>query len=180
MSDKPISPAPAGAQDDLEKHLAQAQEEMQKLEQRFADAEDLLDDEPMDGQIASSKSASVNPQGFADAIRSQLVGTQPPAREAKPAVMAAPAPVPAAGRNMGLLMDVPLAVTVELGRTRMTVQQVLELERGSVIELDRIAGEAVDVFVNDRLIAHGEVVVVDDKFGVRITKIVSDSDQVTM
>ena len=75
--------------------------------------------------------------------------------------------------NIDLLMDVMLKVTVELGRTRMTLRQVLELQQGSVVELDRLAGDAVDVFVNDRLIAKGEVVVVDDKFGVRITELVS-------
>jgi flagellar motor switch protein FliN/FliY len=75
--------------------------------------------------------------------------------------------------NMDLLMDISLRVTVELGRTRMTLHQVLELQNGSVVELDRLAGDPVDVFINDRLIAHGEVVVVDDKFGVRITELVS-------
>lgn len=75
--------------------------------------------------------------------------------------------------NMDLLMDISLRVTVELGRTRMTLHQVLELQNGSVVELDRLAGDPVDIFINDRLIAHGEVVVVDDKFGVRITELVS-------
>lgn len=75
--------------------------------------------------------------------------------------------------NMPMLMDVVLQVTVELGRTRMTLRQVLELQKGSVVELDRLAGDFVDIFVNDRMIARGEVVVVDDKFGVRITELVS-------
>lgn len=79
--------------------------------------------------------------------------------------------------NLDLLMDVNLRVTVELGRTRMRLRQVLELQNGSVIELDRLAGDPVDVFVNDRLIARGEVVVVDDKFGVRITELVSSSQE---
>lgn len=77
--------------------------------------------------------------------------------------------------SLDLLMDVPLRITVELGRTRMSVRQVLELQSGSVVELDRMAGEAVDVIVNDRLMARGEVVVVDDKFGIRITEIVAAS-----
>jgi flagellar motor switch protein FliN len=75
--------------------------------------------------------------------------------------------------NMDLLMDISLKVTVELGRTRMSLHQVLELQNGSVVELDRLAGEPVDVFINERLLAHGEVVVVDDKFGVRITELIS-------
>ncbi|GAB4475451.1 MAG: hypothetical protein Kow0088_12340 [Anaerolineales bacterium] len=75
--------------------------------------------------------------------------------------------------SLDMLMDVILQLTVELGRTELTVRQVLDLQKGSVVELDRIAGDAVDVFVNDHLIAKGEVVVVDDKFGVRITELVS-------
>lgn len=75
--------------------------------------------------------------------------------------------------NVELLMDVSLRVTVELGRTRMKLAQILELQHGSVVELDRLAGDPVDIFVNDRMVAHGEVVVVDDKFGVRITEMVS-------
>ncbi len=76
-------------------------------------------------------------------------------------------------KNLPMIMDVVLNVSVELGRARMTVRQILELDQDSVIELDRLAGEVVDVFVNDHLIARGEVVVVDDKFGVRISELIS-------
>ncbi|HNK63288.1 MAG TPA: flagellar motor switch protein FliN [Anaerolineales bacterium] len=79
--------------------------------------------------------------------------------------------------NINLLMDVSLRVTVELGRTRMKLAQILELQHGSVVELDRLAGDPVDVFVNDRMVAHGEVVVVDDKFGVRITEMISAANE---
>ncbi len=86
-------------------------------------------------------------------------------------------PAPATGNvkpqaNLDMLMEVPLKISVELGRTRMSLRQTLELVQGSVIELDRLAGDPVDVFVNDRLLAKGEVVVVDDKFAVRITEII--------
>lgn len=74
--------------------------------------------------------------------------------------------------NLDMLMDVPLKISVELGRTKMTLRQTLELVQGSVIELDRLAGDPVDVFVNERLFAKGEVVVVDDKFAVRITELI--------
>lgn len=80
--------------------------------------------------------------------------------------------------NLSMLMGVHLNLTVELGRTNLSVRQVLELQKGTVVELDRTAGEAVDIYVNDRLIAHGDVVVVDDKFGVRITELVSPSEEV--
>ncbi len=79
--------------------------------------------------------------------------------------------------NIDLLMDVMLQVKVELGRTRMPLKQILELQNGSVIELDRMAGDAVDIYVNERLIGRGEVVVVDDKFGVRITELVSQEEK---
>lgn len=79
--------------------------------------------------------------------------------------------------NISLLLDVSMRVTVELGRTRMKLAQILELQHGSVVELDRLAGDPVDVFVNDRMVARGEVVVVDDKFGVRITEMVSPGSE---
>jgi flagellar motor switch protein FliN/FliY len=79
-------------------------------------------------------------------------------------------------KNIDLLMDVSLRVTVELGRTRMQLAQILELQHGSVVELERLAGDPVDILVNDCLVARGEVVVVDDKFGVRITEMVSSKN----
>lgn len=75
--------------------------------------------------------------------------------------------------SLDMLLDVPLKISVELGRSRMSLRQTLDLVQGSVIELDRLAGDPVDVFVNDRLLAKGEVVVVDDKFAVRITELIN-------
>ena len=81
-------------------------------------------------------------------------------------------------QRLELLLDVPLQVTVELGRSRMTIQELLSLGPGSVIELDKMAGEPLDIVVNDRLVARGEAVVVNDKFGIRITDIVSKSERI--
>ncbi len=92
-------------------------------------------------------------------------------------VTAAPA-APQSTRRFDLLLDVPLEVTVQLGRTRLTIQDLLALSPGSVIELDKIAGEPLDIVVNDRLIARGEAVVVNDKFGIRITDIISRAERV--
>ncbi len=75
--------------------------------------------------------------------------------------------------SLDMLYDILLRVTVELGRTQMSLRQVLDLQNGSVVELDRLAGDLVDIYVNDRLFARGEVVVVDDKFGVRISELIS-------
>ncbi|MGE7601783.1 flagellar motor switch phosphatase FliY [Peribacillus sp. NPDC097675] len=80
-------------------------------------------------------------------------------------------------KNLSMLMDIPLQVTVELGRTKRSVKEILELSSGSIIELDKLAGEPVDILVNSRLIAKGEVVVIDENFGVRVTDIMSQSDR---
>ncbi len=80
-------------------------------------------------------------------------------------------------RNLNLLLDIPLQVTVELGRTTRSVKDVLDLTAGSIIELDKLAGEPVDILVNSRLIAKGEVVVIEENFGVRITDILSQSER---
>ncbi len=80
-------------------------------------------------------------------------------------------------RNLDMLLDIPLTVTVELGRTKQTIEEILELTSGSVIELDKLAGEPVDVLVNSKLIAKGEVVVIEENFGVRVTDIVSQQDR---
>ena len=84
--------------------------------------------------------------------------------------------VSAGNRNLvdwALLLDVPLQVTVELGRTRMTVESLLRLSQGSVVELNRVAGEPLDIYVNNKLMARGEAVVVKEKFGVRITDVLN-------
>ncbi|MDO3410691.1 flagellar motor switch phosphatase FliY [Saccharibacillus sp. CPCC 101409] len=80
--------------------------------------------------------------------------------------------------NLGLLMDIPLKVTVELGRTQKQIKDILELSQGSIVELDKLAGEPVDILVNNKLIAKGEVVVIDENFGVRVTDIVSQWDRI--
>lgn len=81
--------------------------------------------------------------------------------------------------NLDLLLDIPLQVTVELGRTKKMVKEILEVSPGSIIELDKLAGEPVDILVNNKLIAVGEVVVIDDNFGVRVTDILSPMDRIS-
>jgi len=80
-------------------------------------------------------------------------------------------------QNIGLIMDVPLDVSVELGKTRKTIHDILELHQGAIIQLDKMAGEPVDLLVNGKLIAKGEVVVIDETYGIRITAIISPSDR---
>lgn len=81
-------------------------------------------------------------------------------------------------RNLQLILDIPLKVTVELGRTKMAVSDLLNLGQGSVVELSKLAGEPMEVLVNDKLIARGEAVVVNEKFGVRLTDIISTKERV--
>jgi flagellar motor switch protein FliN/FliY len=80
-------------------------------------------------------------------------------------------------RNLDFLLDVYLQVSVEVGRTRMTIQDLLQLGQGSVVELSKLAGEPLDVYINNRLVARGEAVIVNEKFGIRITDIISQSDR---
>jgi flagellar motor switch protein FliN/FliY len=96
-----------------------------------------------------------------------------------PAAQSAARPAAGAqgGSSLDTLLDVSLPVAIEFGRTHMTVQEVLELGSGSVIQLDRMVGEPIDIYVSDRKLAEGEVVVIGEHFGVRITRIVAGADQ---
>ncbi|PRS09495.1 flagellar motor switch phosphatase FliY [Bacillus atrophaeus] len=80
--------------------------------------------------------------------------------------------------NLDMLMDIPLSITVELGRTKRSVKEILELSAGSIIELDKLAGEPVDILVNQRIVAKGEVVVIEENFGVRVTDILSQAERI--
>lgn len=137
---------------------------------------------------------------WAAAMAEQTAAATPPAAAAAPAPAPAPAaPAPAApaaqsaaqsvfkplagaapgtGTDIDLIMDVPVQLTVELGRTRLTIKNLLQLGQGSVVELDGLAGEPMDIFVNGYLIAQGEVVVVEDKYGIRLTDIITPSERI--
>ncbi|MCI0668645.1 MAG: flagellar motor switch protein FliN [Methylococcaceae bacterium] len=80
--------------------------------------------------------------------------------------------------NLDMILDVPVTISMEIGRTRINIRNLLQLNQGSVVELDRLAGEPMDVLVNGTLIAHGEVVVVNDKFGIRLTDVISAAERV--
>ncbi|WP_334161459.1 flagellar motor switch protein FliN [Achromobacter insolitus] len=133
---------------------------------------------------------------WAAAMAEQTAAAAPAAEPASPApapaASAAPAAQPAAqsvfkplagtaggaGADIDLIMDVPVQLTVELGRTRLTIKNLLQLGQGSVVELDGLAGEPMDIFVNGYLIAQGEVVVVEDKYGIRLTDIITPSERI--
>jgi flagellar motor switch protein FliN len=98
--------------------------------------------------------------------------------DTRPDTGAAPAADAAAPANMEFILDIPLEVTVELGRTKLLIHELLKLGQGSVIELSKLAGETLEVLANQKLIARGEAVVINEKFGVRLTEVVSPMERV--
>jgi flagellar motor switch protein FliN/FliY len=124
--------------------------------------------------MAAEWAAALEQQATASA--SEVV---PAAEQVAPASFAnfAPTPAAGAGNDINMILDIPVQLTVELGRTRIPIKHILQLAQGSVVELDALAGEPMDVLVNGYLIAQGEVVVVNDKFGIRLTDIVTPSER---
>lgn len=126
--------------------------------------------------MAAEWAAALAEQKPSDAAE-ELVAT--PAEQVAPASFTnfTPTTSNAAGNDINMILDIPVQLTVELGRTRIPIKHILQLAQGSVIELDSLAGEPMDVLVNGFLIAQGEVVVVNDKFGIRLTDIVTPSER---
>ncbi len=125
---------------------------------------------------------------WAAALEESKSATAPPAGEVavKPPTVApasfnnfGPGPIaaPQTENDLNMILDIPVQLTVELGRTKIPIKNILQLAQGSVVELDALAGEPMDVLVNGYLIAQGEVVVVNDKFGIRLTDIVTPSER---
>ena len=108
-----------------------------------------------------------------------FAGSSPAAAKAAQFEQLSPSGIPAgAPNNIDMILDIPVNLTVELGRTKLAIRSLLQLAQGSVVELDGLAGEPMDVLVNGCLIAQGEVVVVNDKFGIRLTDIISPSERI--
>lgn len=126
--------------------------------------------------------AALAEQTAAEAVASQQKAESSSAIEARPAGPDLFRPLSGDGSDgqseIDLIRDIPVQMSVELGRTRLTIQNLLQLGQGSVVELDGLAGEPMDIYVNGYLIAQGEVVVVDDKYGIRITDIITPSDRI--
>ncbi|MBY6186872.1 flagellar motor switch protein FliN [Marinobacter hydrocarbonoclasticus] len=81
-------------------------------------------------------------------------------------------------RKLDAILDIPVTISMEVGRSQISIRNLLQLNQGSVVELDRVAGEPLDVMVNGTLVAHGEVVVVNDKFGIRLTDVISQTERI--
>jgi len=124
---------------------------------------------------------------WGSAMAEQASASAPPVAAAAPAVSAAgrvfqplqgPTGPGAVQGDMDRVLDVPVQLTAELGRARITIKNLLQLSQGSVVELDGLAGEPMDIFINGYLIAQGEVVVVNEKFGIRLTDIITPSERI--
>jgi flagellar motor switch protein FliN/FliY len=135
-------------------------------------AEEMSDDDAMAAEWAAALAESKPEAGGASgAVQTETVA---PANFTN---FASTEGITGAGNDLNMILDIPVQLTVELGRTRIPIKHILQLAQGSVVELDALAGEPMDVLVNGFLIAQGEVVVVNDKFGIRLTDIVTPSER---
>jgi flagellar motor switch protein FliN/FliY len=154
-------------------------EEAQKEEDVSADdwaaalSEQEASSEPATEGGADDWAAALAEQEVADT----QAATQPAAQKAQIFQNLTPESVQPAANNLDLILDIPVQLNVELGRTKIAIRNLLQLAQGSVVELDGLAGEPMDVLVNGCLIAQGEVVVVNDKFGIRLTDIISPAER---
>ena len=122
-----------------------------------------------------------NTEDWATAMAEQAVSENAPPIPRTPTAafeQFSPTPGKTGTNDIDLILDIPVQLTVELGRTKIAIKNLLQLAQGSVVELDGLAGEPMDVFVNGCLIAQGEVVVVNDKFGIRLTDIITPSERI--
>lgn len=183
--DEGVDPAPAGeGQDSIDETLKAAFEGEDKGAGGEASAAD-------DWAAALEESGDAAPVGADDwAAALEESGDAAREEEPEPVVQSAQAGAPSAEFNeltnhpgepiasIDMIVDIPVTISVELGRSRMLIKDLLQLGQGSVVELEKLAGESMEILVNGKLIARGEVVVVNDKFGVRITDIISPTERV--
>ncbi|VVE16615.1 flagellar motor switch protein FliN [Pandoraea terrigena] len=131
-----------------------------------------------DAQAMADEWASAMAEQTATDAAAQPAAAPAPAPVFQPLSAAAGNPPNATHNDIDLILDIPVQMTVELGRTKIAIKNLLQLAQGSVVELDGMAGEPMDVLVNGCLIAQGEVVVVNDKFGIRLTDIITPSERI--
>jgi flagellar motor switch protein FliN/FliY len=144
-----------------------------------------MSDEEDQEKMAAEWAAAMNEQGDEsgqddiDALMNQSEAAPKPAANAMPLDELKSQSRSAPGSpDMDVILDIPVRISMEVGNTQITIRNLLQLNQGSVIELDRLAGEPLDVLVNGTLIAHGEVVVVNEKFGIRMTDVISPSERI--
>ncbi len=139
--------------------------------------DDISQDDADQDQMAADWAAAMAEQEDIDEVLAQeKQATAAPLDELQPS--AAPRAGGSAPPDLEVILDIPVKISMEVGNTEITIRNLLQLNQGSVIELDRLAGEPLDVLVNGTLIAHGEVVVVNEKFGIRMTDVISPSERI--
>jgi flagellar motor switch protein FliN/FliY len=154
----------------------------------MSEREDWMSDQPTSGdvpfeEVPPSDGEEANPDSWEDALAEQVENSAS-AQRVTPATydrFERGDSVKSSSQediNLDVILDVPVTLSMEIGRTRISIRNLLQLNQGSVVELDRLAGEPMDVMVNGTLIARGEVVVVNDKFGIRLTDIISPAERV--
>ncbi|BBP78547.1 MULTISPECIES: flagellar motor switch protein FliN [Pseudomonas] len=149
----------------------------------MADEHDMTDDQALaDEWAAALEESGETGQDDIDALLAADAGTAPSSNrlpmEEFGSVPKSHEPVTLDGPNLDVILDIPVSISMEVGSTDINIRNLLQLNQGSVIELDRLAGEPLDVLVNGTLIAHGEVVVVNEKFGIRLTDVISPSERI--
>ncbi|MDC0358693.1 flagellar motor switch protein FliN [Oligoflexia bacterium] len=144
----------------------------------MADDDNVTDQDSVDDLLAQAEAEAPSADAAAapvdEAVEAGLEQVADAAADVGDAALQVPS---TAATNIDFILDVPLAVTVEVGRSRMTIQDLLQLGQGSVIELEKLAGEPLDIFVNEQRVAIGEAVIINEKFGVRLREIISPEER---
>ena len=151
-------------------------------------ADDFENTSPEEQALADEWAAALAEAGDANQDDIDALLNQGPAAASSPprapleefgsSPKAAAVPAGLEGPNLDVILDIPVSISMEVGSTEISIRNLLQLNQGSVVELDRLAGEPLDVLVNGTLIAHGEVVVVNEKFGIRLTDVISPSERI--
>lgn len=138
-----------------------------------------MNDETKNPEVSAEDAAAEDAWAAALAEQEEAEGGQTQAEPAQLDQFGNDAPLPIQGdENLEVILDIPVTISMEIGRSKISIRNLLQLNQGSVVELDRLAGEPMDVLVNGTLIAHGEVVVVNEKFGIRLTDVISAQERI--
>lgn len=129
---------------------------------------------PTDGELDAESASNAQSGAQENTVENQESDVQPAPMDE----LNSSAPSNSGAPDLDVIMDIPVTISMEVGNTEISIRNLLQLNQGSVIELDRLAGEPLDVLVNGTLIAHGEVVVVNEKFGIRMTDVISPSERI--
>lgn len=137
-----------------------------------------MNDETENPDVGTEDAAAEDGWAAALAEQEEAENSQAQAEPAALVEFTDPQPQVSGEENLEVILDIPVTISMEIGRSKISIRNLLQLNQGSVVELDRLAGEPMDVLVNGTLIAHGEVVVVNEKFGIRLTDVISAQERI--